>query len=142
MVQAALHHLVAWSAGSAPPPPGERIELVEGDEITISRDEHQIAIGGVRNPLVDVPVVAYIGDPPGDAAIEDLASGEGSLCILFGQTIAFDQATLIELYGTADAYIEAFRASADEAVAAGFLLQGDADELLAEAETNRALFDE
>ena len=140
VVQAALHHLVGWSAGGAPPPPADRIELVEGDEVAIARDENGIALGGVRNPLVDVPVVAYTGDPPGDATIEDLASGEGDLCILFGQTIAFDTATLIELHGSADAYLTAFRASTDEAVAAGFLLQGDADQLVAEAETNTALF--
>lgn len=140
VVQAALHHLVEWSAGGAPPPEGERIELVEGDEVVIARDEHQIAIGGVRNPLVDVPVVAYIGDPPGGATIEDLAGGEGSLCILFGQTLSFDQATLLELYGTAAAYQAAFETSAAEAVAAGFLLQADADQLIAEAEANAELF--
>jgi hypothetical protein len=139
-VQAALHHLVGWSAGGAPPPRAEPIGVIEGDEVVISRDEHQIAIGGVRNPLVDVPVVAYTGDPPNGASIEDLAGGEGDLCILFGRTITFDKATLLSLHGTADRYLEAFRASADKAVAAGFLLRGDADQLITEAEGNAALF--
>jgi hypothetical protein len=141
VLQAAVHRLVEWAAGGEPPPEGERIELVEGDEIAIARDQHQLAIGGVRNPLVDVPVVAVTGDPPGGASIEDLVDGDGGVCLLFGQTIPFDRATLVELYGTADGYLEAFRASADEAVAAGFLLQSDADQLLEEAEVNRTLFE-
>jgi hypothetical protein len=140
VVQAALHHLIEWVASGEPPPQGDRIELVEGDEIAIARDERQIAVGGIRTPLVDAPVAAVTGDPPGDASIEDLASGEGGVCLLFGQTIPFDQATLVELYGTADGYVDAFRTSTDEAVTAGFLLRPDADELITEAESNRALF--
>lgn len=140
VVQAALHHLVAWSAGGEPPPTGERLELVEGDEVALARDERQIALGGVRNPLVDVPVAAYIGDPPGGGGIGELVAGGGGICLLFGQTIPFDQPTLVALHGTADQYVAAFRASAADAVADGYLLQPDADQLIAEAEANRALF--
>jgi hypothetical protein len=141
VIQAAYHWFTAWTAGGPPPPEGARIELVEGDDVAIARDEHQIALGGVRNPLVDVPVAATTGDPPGGGSIEDLADGDGSVCFLFGQTIPFDRATLIELHGSADAYLAAFRASAATAVADGYLLQGDADQLVAEAEANRSLFD-
>jgi hypothetical protein len=141
VVQAALHHLVDWAAGGDPPPAAERLELVDGDDIVIARDENQIALGGVRNPLVDVPVAATTGDPPNGASIDDLAGGEGDVCILFGRTIPFDPATLVALHGTADDYVRAFRASADAAVAAGFLLRPDADELIGEAEANAALFD-
>lgn len=140
VAQAALHHLVAWSAGGAPPPSGERIQLVEGDEVVIARDDRQLAIGGVRNPLVDVPVAATTGDPPAGASIADLAGGNSDICILFGRTIPFDRATLVEQYGTADGYVAAFEASADQAVAAGVLLRPDADALVTEAEANRALF--
>jgi hypothetical protein len=140
VLQAALHHLVEWAANGTPPPEGERIELVDGDEVAIARDEHGIAIGGVRNPLVDVPVATLSGDPPEGMSSEDLASGDRGVCALFGHTTPFDQDTLVELYGTADAYLEAFRAAADEAVAAGFLLQAEADELIAEAEENSELF--
>jgi hypothetical protein len=140
MLQAALHHLVAWAAGGPPPPAGARIELAAGDEVVIARDEHEIARGGVRNPLVDVPVATLTGEPPGGKTIEDLRGEGGDICILFGRTIAFDRAKLVDLYGTADDYVEAFRASADAAVAAGFLLRADADQLIAEAEANRALF--
>lgn len=143
-VQAALHHLVGWTAGGPPPPAAQPIDIVDGDEPTIARDEHGIALGGVRNPLVDVPTATLTGDPPGGASIEDLVNDDGGegggLCVLFGQTIPFDQSTLLSRYGTADRYLEEFGASAEEMVAAGFLLQPDADELIAEAEANRALF--
>ena len=64
VLQAGLHHLVGWAAGGDAPPEAERIELEDGDEVVIARDEHQIAIGGVRTPLVDVPVAAPTGEPP------------------------------------------------------------------------------
>jgi hypothetical protein len=140
VIQAGFHQFTAWAAGGAPPSSGKRIGLEKGDEVAVARDRYRIALGGVRNPLVDVPVAATIGDPPGGGSIDDLAEGEGSVCLLFGQTIAFDQATLRELHGSADGYVDAFRASAAAAVADGYLLQGDADQLIAEAEANRALF--
>ena len=140
VLQAALHHLVSWVKGGPPPPTGTAIELTDDDEITIARDHHGIALGGVRHPLVDVPTATISGDPPGGASIDDLAGGEGGVSLLFGSTTPFDRQVLTELYGTADNYVAAFTASADEAVAAGFLLQPDADTLIAEAEANRAPF--
>lgn len=134
VVQAALHHLVRWVADGTPPPAGQRLEM-SGDAIV--RDANRIAVGGVRNPLVDVPTAAYVGDPPDGVTIDDLTE---RLTVLFGQTFPFDRVTLLEMYGTFDVYLERFEASAAEAVAAGFLLQPDADELVAEAEANRPLF--
>ena len=136
VVQAALHHAVAWVGSGEPPPAGTAIELTDDEETTIARDDHGIALGGVRHPLVDVPTATLSGDPPDGLTRED-----GGVCFLFGSTTPFSQETLLELYGSADGYIEAFTESADEAVAAGFLLQPDADALVAEAEANRALFE-
>jgi hypothetical protein len=140
VVQAALHHLVGWVAGGDPPPEAERIELEDGDVVAIARDDLQIALGGVRTPLVDVPVATTTGDPPGGQTLDDLVEGDRDICVLFGTTIPFDQPTLVDLYGTFDAYLAQFTASADEAVAAGFLVQADADQLIAEAEQNEPLF--
>lgn len=138
VAQAALHHLVAWAAGGSAPPPAERIELVPGDDVVIARDERGNALGGVRTPLVDVPIATLTGEPPGDGSAE--LTGDGGVCMLFGQTIPFDRATLVELHGSAEDYVAAFRASADEAVDAGFLLPEDAELLVREAEANRELF--
>ncbi|MCP4436737.1 MAG: hypothetical protein GY812_14735 [Actinomycetia bacterium] len=133
--QAGLNHFVSWVGGGEAPPESPRLEMADGDELEIVRDENMIALGGIRTPLVDVPVNAPIGDPPAALADEGIA-----LCTLFGTTIPFDQPKIVELHGTADDYIAAFAASAAEAVEAGFLLQSDADALIAEAEENRALF--
>jgi hypothetical protein len=140
VLQAGYRDFTGWVSGGPPPPKGRRIQLQEGAKYAIERDSHQIALGGVRNPLVDVPVVATIGDPPGGATARDLAQGTGGVCLLFGQTIPFDHATLISLHGSADGYVAAFRKSAADAVAHGYLLQPDADALVAEAEANRQLF--
>ncbi|HKY16341.1 MAG TPA: alpha/beta hydrolase domain-containing protein [Microthrixaceae bacterium] len=141
VLSAAVHHLVGWVAGGEPPPEAERIELDEDDDevAEVIRDENQIAVGGVRTPLVDVPVAASTGDPS-EESIEASDDGELDICVLFGTTIPFDQDTLVEMYGTFDTYLQEFEASAAEAVAAGFLVQGDADQLIAEAELNAALF--
>lgn len=139
VLQAAVHHLVGWVGGGSPPPEGARLELADDGEVAIARDEHGNALGGIRNPLVDVPVAALSGDPAAGTSLEDITA-EGGVCTLFGSTTPFDRDTLVDLYGTADTYVEQFRASAAEAVAAGFLLQPDADELIAEAEANRSLF--
>jgi len=140
VVSAAFHHLVAWAADGPPPPASEPIDVVDGEEVAIARDDDGNALGGVRNPLVDVPVATLSGDPPGGASIDDVTGDGAGVCVLFGSTVPFDRATLLERYGTADDYVAAFRESAEAAVAAGYLLQPDADELIAEAEENRALF--
>ena len=127
---------MTWAAGGPPPPEGQRLEVKEDEEVAVARDENGIALGGVRNPLVDVPVEA---DPTGDPA-RPVTYADRYVCSLFGTTHAFDQATILELHGSADRYLEAFAVSADQAVADGFLLQSDADELLAEADANAALF--
>ncbi len=142
ILTAAMHHLAGWAAGGAPPPSAPaRLETTvnaEGDA-AIVRDDHGNAVGGVRNPMVDVPVATLSGDPVDDSTIADLEEG-GSICVLFGSTTPFDQETIVGLYGTADTYVAQFTASANEQVAAGFLLQPDADELIGEAEANRSLF--
>jgi hypothetical protein len=139
-LRAALHHLVGWAAGGDAPPTGERLELLTDDEVTVQRDEQGNAVGGVRNPLVDVPVAVLTGEPADGGSLDELADGSSGICVLFGQTIPFDQATVVALYGDADTYFEQFESSAAEAVAAGFMLQPDADALLADVEPNRALF--
>jgi hypothetical protein len=126
IAQAALHHLVTWADGGPPPPSAARIAVTEGDPPAIERDEHGIAVGGVRSPLVDVPVATLTAEPASD--------GPGPTCPASGATIPFDAATLAELYSTREDYVSAFTESADAAVEAGFLLRPDADEMIADAE--------
>ena len=128
-LRAALHHLVAWTAtGEAPPksPPVKlAIETGKGRRVVIERDEHGNAVGGIRTPLIDVPVSTLSGEA---------APGGPPFCRLFGSTTPFDAATLARLYPDHDAYVSAFTASAEAAVDAGFILRPEADEMIATAE--------
>ena len=113
VVRAALHALRAWVVGR-PPPHAEPLQVVDG---TIARDEHGNALGGVRTPPVDVPAATH--------------TGEGTP---LGSTTPFTADQLRDLYGSRDAYLSAYRAATDAAVAAGFILAADTAELNAEAE--------
>lgn len=138
VLQAGLSKLVTWVEDGTPPPAGTLIELADEDPVEIARADDGIALGGVRNPLVDVPVATTTGEPPAGKSNEDVRD---DICLLFGTTTTFDRATLLDRYGSADEYVQQFRASAAKAVTAGFLLQADADVLIAEAEANRKLFE-
>lgn len=54
--------------------------------------------------------------------------------LLFGETRPFEADALADLYPTHEDYVDAVTESANAAVAEGFLLQADADDLIAEAE--------
>jgi hypothetical protein len=56
------------------------------------------------------------------------------LCLLFGDTRPFDAATVAALYPTHKDYVDAVTESANSAVAAGFLRQAEADDIVAAAE--------
>jgi hypothetical protein len=122
VLRAAVRALRAWVVDGEPPPEAPRLE-VSGD--AIARDERGIARGGIRTPAVDAPVSVLTGEAP---------AGRSVLCSLFGDTRPFEAATLAELYPTHEDYVDAVTESADAAVSAGFLLQEDADEIVAEAE--------
>jgi hypothetical protein len=141
VVQAALHQFVVWASTGVTPPTGTRLQLTKkaDGEVSIARDGNGNALGGVRNPLVDAPTATLTGEPPSGTTAADLAKGNGT-CFLFGETIPFSRAKLDALYGNADKYVADFRAAAGRAVAGGFLLQPDADALIAEAQANRARF--
>lgn len=138
VLRAALHHLIGWVDGGDAPPTGDRIEVTEGDRVAIVRDADGNAVGGVRNPLVDVPVATLSGDPASGGGLEELNSG--GICVLFGQTIPFEPTELVERYGDFESYLEQFQEASDAAVASGFMLQPDADALLADIEPHRSLF--
>ena len=107
------------SCGTSEPPCAPRLTAVDGP--TIIRDGHGNALGGIRTPLVDVPSATLTGDPP---------DCDNLLCFLFGSTVPFEGDRMRELYGSADAYLEAFAQSTDDSIAAGFVLEDDRESLL------------
>jgi Alpha/beta hydrolase domain len=107
IVQAALHALHRWVGEGTPPPRAARIELASQQPLVIARDQYGIALGGVRTPPVDVPVVTLSGQgPPG-------AAGSGWLV---GSTTPLDDATLLRLYGDKSGYLSAYAHSLDAAI--------------------------
>lgn len=114
VMRAALHALRDWAADGPQPPTVESLQVVEG---AIARDEHGNALGGLRTPPIDVPTATL--------------TGEGTP---IGSTTPFTLDQLRDLYGTRDAYLSAYRAATEVAVAAGFILAADAAALNAEAE--------
>ncbi|MBA6413241.1 hypothetical protein H2508_08985 [Parahaliea sp. F7430] len=117
-MHAALNALVSWVRDGQAPSTAPPIETRD-EEIVV--DRYGNALGGVRLPHSEAPIATLSGDGP----------------ILYaGLTTPFDQATLDALYPSAADYIEAVETSAQAAVEAGFLLQLDADILIAEAKAN------
>jgi hypothetical protein len=128
VLHAAVSHLDRWLRDGTPPPAAPRLETADAAATRLVRDELGIARGGIRTPWVEAPSAVLSGDSPG---------GEGFL-FLFGQTRALDAATLERLYpGGPDEHRRRFEAATDDAVAAGFLLESDADEIRALARHGR-----
>jgi hypothetical protein len=125
-LRAALHHLVTWTTTGEPPPVAPRMEVIAeaGHQARIERDAHGNAIGGIRTPLVDVPVSTLSGEPP---------PGSPPMCASFGSTVPFDATTLASLYPDHDSYVEAYTKSTEAAVDVGFLLRPEADQMIATA---------
>src|SRR5262245_13952432 len=115
VVRAALSALRDWVVDGTEPPAAPRLQT-EGE--AIARDRWGIALGGIRTPGVDAPVSVLTGVAP---------EGRSILCMLFGDTVPLDPATIASLYPDDDDYVAAVTDSANAAVEAGFLLQADAD---------------
>ena len=122
-LKAALSHLVDWVVDGTEPPAGEPIEV--GDDGAIVRNDDGNAVGGVRLPPVEVPVAALSGDAPAG----------GVLCRLFGSTTFFPPEDLTARYGDRAGYLARFEEALDRAIADGFVLEGDRETALAEAES-------
>lgn len=114
IAKAALRELRGWAAGPSVPPTADSITTADG---AIVRDEHGNAQGGIRTPLVDVPVATL--------------TGEGTS--LIGSTTPFPPETIAQLYPSEDDCVAAFAVALDRAVEAGIILADDRDAVLADA---------
>jgi len=123
VLNAALHRLNRWVTDGVAPPLAARLDVKPGTPPVINRDAYGNARGGVRTPLVDVPIARLDGD-----------RNAGSLfCFLFGHTVPLDSAALSALYPTHRAYVDKFTQATRAAVKAGFVLPSDAARLVAAA---------
>lgn len=121
VVRAALRRLDSWVRGGPAAPSAARLEVREGRLVL---DEVGNALGGVRTPVVDAPAQVLSGQA---------AAGASVLCGLFGRTLPVDADLLARRWPTPRAYLDAYEAATDAAIAAGFVLPEDRDAVLAEA---------
>ncbi len=121
----ALAHLNAWVLKGTAPPTAPRIASDASGNLI--RDEHGNVTGGLRLPVIDVPVAGYRTDLCGNTTVNQTLGA-----YLFGMTVPFDPVTLQTLYGDGS-YVPKMQAATDKAVAEGFLLPMDADELMQSA---------
>jgi hypothetical protein len=119
VLRAALRHLRDWAKGGAAPATAERLEVDE--DLTVVVDELGNARGGVRTPVVDVPVDVLTGFAPPDAPL---------IALLSGTTVPLTAEQLAGLYRSRDDYLARYEAATDAAIDAGFLLADDRDQLL------------
>jgi len=120
VMNAFYRHLRPWLFDGTAPPSLPRIELDASG--AIRRDEHGIALGGIRLPDVEVPLATLTAE----TGVEGLGG-------LGGARHDFDEATIRKLYSSRDDYVARYDAAIDAGVRAGFVLETDARQLLAAA---------
>jgi hypothetical protein len=128
-VQNAVYSLlVKWATQGTLPPTAPRIKRSLLGRI--QRDTHGNALGGLRLPEIDVPVATYgiSNSTTGSLAFLDLFA-----CLTCGSTTPFTASKLLSLYPTRADYYNKYKAAADQALAAGYLLPADHAKALQEA---------
>lgn len=127
VLRAAVRALTRWARGGDGPPIADRLHTHEDTdgEISFSTDDFGNVLGGVRTPSVDAPVFVLSGIG---------RSGESRICRLFGSTEPADSAKLERRYRDSADYLDQYAAAGDAAIAAGFVLSTDRDELLSDAD--------
>jgi len=122
VLNAAVAHLKAWVRRGSPPPGADRLAIAGDHDSVLELDELGIARGGVRTPWVDAPV----------AVLSGLGQEGAAFTPLFGVTRPFDDAQLARRYPNGrKQYLAEFESRLEQAIAAGFILVADRDEILA-----------
>lgn len=109
-----LEKLHIWAVKGIAP---EKCIPLARREDELERDEHGNAVGGLRNPYLDVPVASYVASNPEDP--------EG-IC---GAMTYFSKEKVEELYGSIEGYLEKFSRYTDEQTMEGWLTKTDADKM-------------
>ena len=107
----AFANLEQWAEKGTAPPKAERITMKDG-----------VAIGGVRNPYVDVPAASYTTTVPGPGTCREL-----------GSTTPFDSAKIDSLYGNHKKYEAKVADSVDGMVKERWITKSDGQKIKAEA---------
>lgn len=128
VAKAAFHSLDTWVHTGVAPPVAQRLEVTSATPPSLRRDADGIVLGGVRTPLVDVPVDVLSGIAGPNPAV---------ICILSGSTAPLSEARLSELYISREDYVQRYAAVTDAVIEAGFVLEADREALIAESDPSR-----
>ncbi|CAA0087836.1 Uncharacterised protein [Halioglobus japonicus] len=115
----AVRALNDWVANGTLPPQSPRLQAND-DGSDYVYDDLGNAKGGIRTPYVDAASAVLRGEP----------NIGNSFCRLFGTTALFSAAQMATLYTDEAGFVAAVTAATNDAVAADFLLQEDADAII------------
>jgi hypothetical protein len=141
-------HTDATGIPTNAPPPIKHVIKMKVPKVDADGNE----LGGVPTVHRDAPLGTYLGwnitAGPKDAGFDDRPFHAGQVCNYVGGMVPFfktkaqrlaagdPRLSLEERYGTHAGYVAAVRAAAANAVKLGYLLQADADALVAQAEAS------
>lgn len=128
VAKAAFNSLDNWVRTGVLPPEAPRLDTTAAARPALLRDSDGIVLGGIRTPMVDVPVDVLSGVAGPNPA---------TICILSGSTAPLSEARLAQLYASRDDYVQRYAASTDAAIAAGFILAADREALIAKSDPAR-----
>ena len=129
-VDAGLGELIGWQEGGPEPPAAAEDEYVNSK--TLKRNGLGIALGGLRLPEVEVPVVLDLAENSAHAAPNPYPFS--AFCTLLGQHQNFSESTLAGLYGNYGEYVEKVKGDTEKLVGEGFLLPEGAQRIVDSAE--------
>ncbi|GIE29686.1 hypothetical protein Ait01nite_027310 [Actinoplanes italicus] len=124
-LSASIDHLARWARHRSAPPVAPLISL-GADGLTVQRDRHGNALGGLRLAPFQVPVAV-------DTGVNENPPGGTGLCFLNGTHLPFDRATLTARYPDRRTYLRQFTAAVHDNLRDGHVLAADAREMLADA---------
>jgi hypothetical protein len=130
---AALHGLREWVATGKAPAKAPRMQ--RSDWGFVQNDATGHAIGGLRLPEMDAPLVRY--GIFGNFATRSLALWEGFSCMAGGSSIPLDAKALSARYPDDDAYRRAYTQAADKLLKDGHILPADHAEMIKQVATAR-----
>jgi hypothetical protein len=124
-MDAGFDNLDRWVNQGKPPPYAPLIDAVGAGTpaATIVDDQYGNALGGLRNPYVDVPIGTYYGTTPGSGTCE----------LLWGHWTPFSESQLEQLYPTHADYVQEVTDDTDSLLAQGLVTSVDAGAIIAQA---------
>jgi hypothetical protein len=116
VLNAVYGHISRWVSDGTPPPTAPRVDVLSaGPPVVLNRTSLGLATGGIQLSQHAVPTAVENG----------INSGPG-LCFLYGSHTPFDAATLARLYRNHGAYVSAVGHVTNDNLAAGYILNEDA----------------